>query len=596
MTSLITQPQLLAMAAADASAIGSALNEAKAAAAGPTTSVAAAAEDEVSAITAAFFGGFGQEYQALLQQATAFHDGFVAALAAAGNAYAQAEGEIAGTLGLTGGASSSSAVTAVSNATTSDPAVSQILFIGATGMPNPTPSYINAAFTLFMDNPNNMYTAGPGALTPFFNAVTTAQGAYIFTGTKDLTYDISLARGVTSLETQIAQSFAAGGTSLGVFGYSQGAQVASLAMPQLATTYTPSELSFTLIGDPLAPNGGFFSRFPGLNLPSVGVTFGGGTPSDLFPTTIYTREYDGFADFPQYPINVLSDVNAFLGILYVHGGYLSLTPSQVATGFLLPGSEALGTPDSMTNYYMIPTANLPLLDPIRAIPVIGNPIADLLQPDLTYLVNWGYGNPAFGYSTGPANVITPFGFLPPLSATTALGPDLISGTQAGVSAFASDISAMVPTSLPAVSVPNLSLSSLTGALTGASGGMGTLALPTVQSIPETLTNFIQGIETANYNFSGSLANITSTAYGTLLPTADLGTALAISLPSYDVNLFLNGITEAINGDPVGGLVNAFGDPIAANVGLTTAVAFFELSAVENSLDTILTGTPNPGID
>ncbi|HUH71299.1 MAG TPA: PE-PPE domain-containing protein [Mycobacterium sp.] len=596
MTSLITQPQLLAMAAADASAIGSALNEAKAAAAGPTTSVAAAAEDEVSAITAAFFGGFGQEYQALLQQATAFHDGFVAALAAAGNAYAQAEGEIAGTLGLTGGASSSSAVTAVSNATTSDPAVSQILFIGATGMPNPTPSYINAAFTLFMDNPNNMYTAGPGALTPFFNAVTTAQGAYIFTGTKDLTYNISLARGVTSLETQIAQSFAAGGTSLGVFGYSQGAQVASLAMPQLATTYTPSELSFTLIGDPLAPNGGFFSRFPGLNLPSVGVTFGGGTPSDLFPTTIYTREYDGFADFPQYPINVLSDANAMLGILYVHGGYLSLTPSQVATGFLLPGSEALGTPDSMTNYYMIPTANLPLLDPIRAIPVIGNPIADLLQPDLTYLVNWGYGNPAYGYSTGPANVITPFGFLPPLSDTLALGPDLISGTQAGVSAFASDISAMVPTSLPAVSVPNLSLSSLTGALTGASGGMGTLALPTVQSIPETLTNFIQGIETANYNFSGSLANITSTAYGTLLPTADLGTALAISLPSYDVNLFLNGITEAINGDPVGGLVNAFGDPIAANVGLTTAVAFFELSAVENSLDTILTGTPNPGID
>lgn len=32
----------------------------------------------------------------------------------------------------------------------------------------------------------------------------------------------------------------------------------------------------------------------------------------------------------------------------------------------------------MTNYYMITTPNLPLLDPLRAIPVIGNPVADLL--------------------------------------------------------------------------------------------------------------------------------------------------------------------------------------------------------------------------
>ena len=102
MTSLITQPQLLATAASDASAIGSALNEAKAAAAGPTTSLAAAAEDEVSAVAAQFFGAYGQEYQALLHQAAAYHNQFAATLAAAGNAYAQAEAQIAGTLsGLT---------------------------------------------------------------------------------------------------------------------------------------------------------------------------------------------------------------------------------------------------------------------------------------------------------------------------------------------------------------------------------------------------------------------------------------------------------------------------------------------------------------
>ena len=105
MTTLVAQPEIFATAAQDASAIGSAIDEAKAAAAGPTTSLAAAAQDEVSAITAQFFGSFGQEYQALLHQATAFHGQFAAALGAAGSAYAQAETEIAGTLGLTATAS-----------------------------------------------------------------------------------------------------------------------------------------------------------------------------------------------------------------------------------------------------------------------------------------------------------------------------------------------------------------------------------------------------------------------------------------------------------------------------------------------------------
>ena len=578
MTSLFTQPELLATAAADTTQIGSAISAAKAAAAGPTTGLVAAAQDEVSALTTNLFSSYAQEYQAILAKATAFHDEFAQLLATAGNAYAQVESEIAGTLGLTGAASSSSVVTAVSNA--GDPAVSQILFMAGTGSPNPTTSYINSVYNLYLNNPNNMYTPGVGALTPFFNAVTTAEGGYLLTGTKDLTYNISLARGVTSLENQIAQSFAGGATSLGVFGYSQSAQIVSLAMPQLATTYSPSQLHFTLIGDPLAPNGGLFARFPGLELPSIGVTFGGGTPSDLFPTTIYTLEYDGFADFPVYPIDIFSDVNALLGILFVHGTYPTLTATQVATGFLLPGSASLGTTDSMTNYYLIPTPNLPLLDPVRLIPYIGNPIADLLQPDLTYLVNWGYGNPAYGYSTGPANVITPFGFLPPLSATTALVPDLINGIPQGINAATNAFIAEGPPVLP-------SLSSLTSAFTGATAGSGALAL--------TPTGIISAIQTANTNFASTFANDLSTAYGTLQPTADLATALAISLPSYDVNLFLDGITQAIDGQPLQGLVNAFGEPIAANVGITTLAAGFELINIENALDTIITGNPNPGV-
>ncbi len=38
----------------------------------------------------------------------------------------------------------------------------------------------------------------------------------------------------------------------------------------------------------------------------------------FFPAVEPAVEYDGFADFPQYPINVLADINAILGILYHH--------------------------------------------------------------------------------------------------------------------------------------------------------------------------------------------------------------------------------------------------------------------------------------
>ncbi len=48
-----------------------------------------------------------------------------------------------------------------------------------------------------------------------------------------------------------------------------------------------------------------------------------------YPTAIYTLEYDGFADFPQYPLNLLADLNAVAGIVYVHPTYFSLPLSQV---------------------------------------------------------------------------------------------------------------------------------------------------------------------------------------------------------------------------------------------------------------------------
>ena len=108
MTSMLVQPQLMATAASDAAGIGAAIEQARSAAAAQTTGLVAAAEDEVSAATAALFGSFGQQYQAMLAQATAYHDQFVAALSGASTAYAQAEAGVAGTLGLSSAAPTTS--------------------------------------------------------------------------------------------------------------------------------------------------------------------------------------------------------------------------------------------------------------------------------------------------------------------------------------------------------------------------------------------------------------------------------------------------------------------------------------------------------
>src|SRR5271166_4659521 len=178
MTSLLTQPQAIAEAATNVAGIRSAISAANAAAAGPTSGVLAAAGDEVSAAVANVFGLYGQEYQAVIRQAAAFHEQFVQALAAAGSAYAQAEAEIASTLGLTGGAAGSQAVTAVTQA--ADPAVDAILIMSGSGTATPNATFMNNVASRYLSS-----FTGP------LQAVSTPEGLYPVSGVKDLTLDIS---------------------------------------------------------------------------------------------------------------------------------------------------------------------------------------------------------------------------------------------------------------------------------------------------------------------------------------------------------------------------------------------------------------------
>jgi hypothetical protein len=446
------------------------------------------------------------------------------------------------------------------------------LIIGGSG--NPIPGSFDVSVGL--NYLNQQFSVLPPNALPLF----TPEGLYPLTGIKALPLNVSVSQGLQILDSAIKQQLATDPSgSVAVFGVSQSAVIASLEMQNLQNpTLNPTppaanQLGFTLVGDQMNPNGGILARFVGLpagqplQIPSLGITFYGATPSDtIYQTNIYTMEYDGYADFPQYPINLLADLNAFAGIFYVHATY----PSDLSS--LPPGYSIQKLPTSagytgVTNYYMITTSKgLPLLNPLRAIPLIGNAIADLLQPDLTTLINLGYGNPDFGWSQGPADVQTYFGLFPNVS-PVLVAQDLIAGAIQGASAFVRDIQA---------EVAGFSLAGLLQALqsitqTGGAGAStsGVAASPSPQSV-------VAQIQGAVANFANGISNTAARLYAVLLPTADIVNALVTVLPAYDVNLFLSGIQQAINGNVLGGLAYALVAPIGADAALLTMAGGFEL--------------------
>jgi hypothetical protein len=579
MTTLLTEPQLVETAAANVAEIRSEISEAKAAAAGPTTGLAAAAQDEVSAATAKLFGAYAQEYHSVLTQAGVFHEEFAAALASAGNAYAATEAANASAISRVAPTLTSMVVQPPLQGTTIG------LIMGGSGLPIPPPSYVSAVL--------NYVNAHFNVSLPNAQALFTPEGLYPIDGIKQLTFDASVSQGLQILDSAIKNTLATNPSgSVAVLGYSQSADISSLEMLNLANPTlnpnppTANQLGFTLLGDQMNPNGGIFARFPGfpagtnLTIPSLGITFYGATPSNtIYPTNIYTLEYDGYADFPQYPINFISDLNAFAGIAFVHGTYPSLNPSDLPPGYAIQQLPTSPGYTGVTNYYMITTPNgLPLLDPVRAIPVIGNPLADLLQPDLTTIVNLGYGNPNFGYSTGPADVQTYFGLFPHVS-QAAIAQDLIAGAHQGTTAFMSDIHAEAS----GVSLASLS-HSLPSSITATGGGH--VSLPALTSAiaaslsPDSIIGTIQGAVT---NFTNEISNTAANLYAVALPTADIANFLVTVLPAYDANLFLSGIQQAIDGNVLGGLQYALIAPLAADTALFTLAGGFELEVVLGAL-------------
>ncbi|QEN15833.1 PE-PPE domain-containing protein [Mycolicibacterium sp. ELW1] len=231
-------------------------------------------------------------------------------------------------------------------------------------------------------------------------------------------FDTSVAAGAANLGNCLQGRTSCEATHLGadgpasdyvVFGYSQSARVASIVKRDLIAQYrasigAPPAISFVVVSNPNRPNGGFLERFAGLYIPVLGVTFDGATPTDScdaggtncrFLTADIAQQYDGWADFPRRPLNLLADLNALAGIVYLHEHY-----TVSVAGALNQGT----TGD--TTYYLLPTRRLPLLMPLAQLGVPG-PILDVLDAPLRVIVEWAYDRTISPGEPTPATLSNP---------------------------------------------------------------------------------------------------------------------------------------------------------------------------------------------
>lgn len=292
------------------------------------------------------------------------------------------------------------------------------LIMGGSGVPTPTARYADSASTLYLQ-PAGFHGTPVVLTTP--ELFTSRENSEI-PGADILTH---------AVRQHLPAAAVGGGDPVYVFGYSQSSALSALSMHQLHADGVPSDaVHFVLVGDPSTPNGGIFTAF-GLS--------GGAYPDDmppgnLYPADIYTMEYDPVSDWPRYSLNLLSDLNALNGLFFEHLAYLGLTPEQIS------GALPLATdPDSLVDYFVIPSQILPILAPLLLTPIIGKPLYDLLEPATRILVNLGYGSITEGWNSGPADQASVVSWAIPDMNWNDVSAALNAAVQSGFAAFSADL-------------------------------------------------------------------------------------------------------------------------------------------------------------
>jgi PE-PPE domain len=268
---------------------------------------------------------------------------------------------------IVGAAAVSIALSIAAHADADDPLLgsTNAIFLGGTAEPTPSIAYVEAADQLFLqplgfgDGASICDMAGNLPCDGSLQVLTTPE-VFEF-GPSSLQDETNLVYGI---EAEYHAGLMSPSDPLTVFAYSQSAIAASAAEKMLAADGIPKEdLHFVFIGDPSDANGIATNIYADLIQLFGGGTTGttltndiltainedqfapggllaGYTPGDLYPTTIYTIDTDGVADWQEdwnaviagggSPLDALG--NGLYHFFTTHVEYLGLTPEEVASG------------------------------------------------------------------------------------------------------------------------------------------------------------------------------------------------------------------------------------------------------------------------
>lgn len=196
---------------------------------------------------------------------------------------------------------------------------------------------------------------------------------------------VALQQGAVNLQSAIA---ATSGKKI-VMAYSQGGFVVTMwlnAHAHAASAPSPDDLTFVVFGNPQRGVGGVSTA-----------TGGGSTPTDTAYRIIdVSRQYDMESDWPDNPGNLLAVANAVAGYLLIHTDYTDVDINDPNNLVKTVGN---------TTYVLVPTADLPLLEPLRRLGL--HAIADQLQPVLKPIVDSAYDRSGFTPETTPVLPLPP---------------------------------------------------------------------------------------------------------------------------------------------------------------------------------------------
>ncbi|ORB84231.1 hypothetical protein B1987_10980 [Mycobacterium kansasii] len=406
MSYVVATPELLVTAAGDLAEIGSAVSAANAQAASSTTSLLAAAADEVSTRIAALFGAYGLECQGVVAAAAQWHARFVLSLAADANAYLNAEfanaqqhlpnavnapAQLRGYQPLNT-ATSAAAGTRITipgagplyypNFITTLPYLGQVLLLG--GVPGPSSVSILQGYELLNHAIGQNWFPGTTAqLVNYPASIGILSGSLAAPSTND-----AVAMGQRALNDQIMNAFANGnGSPVRIAGLSEGTIVVNRELAYLAANPSappPDALQFAMFSSPELGLAHIYLP-TGMTVPLINYTVQG-LPNTQYDVSVVFGQYDFWGNPPDRPWNLPAAVNSLFGAAYYHN-----TASLASLSDAVQLSSTTTSSGGTITTYVVPAPTLPMLLPLTDIGV-PKPIVDALNSLLQPIVNEGYSS------------------------------------------------------------------------------------------------------------------------------------------------------------------------------------------------------------